>query len=108
MATPSLPGIIMERQLISGQQTINEKVAPATYAEYIAIKQHKGTATETLDTHLRAFHTQVDNAIESIETLNNDVSSVKRRLGTINKMSYGTANPPETGVVGEIYFKLSQ
>lgn len=108
MATPSLQGVVLRRQIASGQQTVEEKVAPATYAEYVAIKQHNGTAIETLTKHMTTFHAQVDEAIRNITTLQTDVKSLKTKMESISKMSYGTDAPPRTGTVGEVYFKISE
>lgn len=108
MATPSLQGVVLRRQISSGLQTVEEKIAPATYAEYVAINQHGGTAIETLAKHMTTFHAQVDEAVKNISTLQTDVKSINTKLGSISKMSYGTDAPPRTGTVGEVYFKISK
>ena len=81
-------------------------MAPATYAEYVAIKQRNGSATETLVNHLASMHNRIDDLSEHMNETTETVEAVKQRFGKIAKMSYGTGNPPSNGTVGEIYFKL--
>lgn len=106
MPTPSLPGVVLKRQIASENQTVEEKVAPATYAEYVAIKQRNGSATETLVNHLASMHDRIDDLSGHMEETSEAIETVKQRFGGIAKMSYGTGNPPSNGTVGEIYFKL--
>ena len=108
MSTPSLPGVVLRRQITSGNQTVEEKVAPATYAEYIAIKQRNGSATETLVKHLSSMHDRIDGLSDDISETSKAVDAVKQRFGKIAKMSYGTGNPPSSGTVREVYFKLKE
>lgn len=106
MPTPSLPSVVLRRQITSENQTVEERVAPATYAEYVAIKQRNGSATETLVSHLASMHNCIDDLSDHVSKTSEAIEDVKQRFGKITKMSYGTENPPSDATVGEIYFKL--
>ena len=78
MSTPSLPGVVLRRQITSGNQTVEEKVAPATYAEYIAM---------TSETTTEPSNTTPDETTGGGETTEPPVTTEKRKGNALGGVS---------------------